>query len=297
MTGRGVAGGGVAGDGAAGGGGGLDGRPFTTDEMMTVAAARELRDGQVCFVGIGLPSTAANLARATHAPAIVLVCESGTIGAKPHRLPLSIGDGDLADTADSVVSVPEIFNYWLQGGRIDVGMLGAAQIDRYGNLNTTAIGSYDDPKIRLPGAGGAPEIGASCGEVIVVLRQSTRTFVDTVDFVSTVGFGSGPGDRERLGLRGRGPTMVVTDLGILRPDPATFELTLTEVHPGVAVDEVRSATGWPLAVAPDVHTSVPPTREELAVLRRLEATKSDGPVQRAAEPDTPATAAAEGRSR
>lgn len=288
---------GMTGDGMTGAEAGLDGPRFTTDEMMTVAASRELRDGQVCFVGIGLPSTAANLARATHAPSIVLVYESGTIGAKPHWLPLSIGDGDLADTADSVVSVPEIFNYWLQGGRIDVGMLGAAQIDRYANLNTTVIGSYDDPKVRLPGAGGASEIGASSGEVIVVLRQSTRTFVKTVDFVSTVGFGTGPGDRERLGLPGRGPTMVVTDLGILRPDPATRELTLTEVHPGVPVEEVRAATGWALAVAPDVRTSAPPTSEELAVLRRLEAATSSTTTTGATKSDAPATATAEGRSR
>ncbi|MGH9108168.1 MAG: CoA-transferase subunit beta [Acidimicrobiales bacterium] len=241
--------------------------------MMTVVAARELRDGQVCFVGIGLPSTAANLARATHAPTIVLIYESGTIGAKPHGLPLSIGDGDLADTADSVVSVPEIFNYWLQGGRIDVGMLGAAQVDRFANLNTTVIGDYEDPGVRLPGAGGAPEIGGSCGEVMVIVRQSRRTFVEKVDFVSTVGHGTGPGDRARLGLTGRGPTTVVTDLGVLRPDPATCELTLSEIHPGVEVAEVVAATGWPLAVSPDVRASAPPTARELAVLRRLQAAK------------------------
>ena len=150
---------------------------YTPDEMMTVTAARSLRDGMTCFVGIGLPSEAANLARVTHAPNLVLIYESGTIGAKPGQLPLSIGDGILAETADAVVSVPEIFNYWLQPGRIDVGFLGAAQIDRYGNINTTVIGdSYDQPEVRLPGAGGAPEIAAACKEVIVVLRQSRRTF-------------------------------------------------------------------------------------------------------------------------
>ncbi|MGH9087936.1 MAG: CoA-transferase subunit beta [Acidimicrobiales bacterium] len=243
--------------------------------MMAVAAARELRDGQVCFVGIGLPSTAANLARATRAPGLVLVYESGTIGAKPHWLPLSIGDGDLADTADTVVPVPEIFNYWLQGGRIDVGMLGAAQIDRFANLNTTVIGPYRDPEVRLPGAGGAPEIGGSCGKVIVVLRQSLRTFVDKVDFISTFGHGTGAGDRDRLGLRGRGPTMVVTDLGVLRPDPATCELTLTELHPGVDLDDAQARTGWSLAVASNLRTTAPPTDDELAVLRRLAATKGD----------------------
>ena len=242
---------------------------WTADEMMTIAAARALRDGSACFVGIGLPSTAANVARATHAPDLVLVYESGTLGSKPPTLPLSIGDGILATTADAVVSVPEIFNYWLQPGRIDVGFLGAAQIDRYANINTTVIGGYDQPKVRLPGAGGAPEIAASCGEVIVVVRQSTRTFVDRVDFVTSVGFGRGPGDRERLGLRGRGPTMVITDLGVLQPDPDTAELTLVRLHPGVDVDEARAATGWELAVAPQVDVSEPPGEEELAVLRDL----------------------------
>jgi glutaconate CoA-transferase subunit B len=243
---------------------------FTADEMMTVAAARQLRDGMTCFVGIGLPSTAANLARATSAPGLVLIYESGTLGSKPGWLPLSIGDGVLADTADSVVSVPEVFNYWLQPGRVDVGFLGAAQIDRFANINTTVIGGdYRNPKVRLPGAGGAPEIAASCREVIVVVRQTRRAFVDRVDFVTSVGFGRGPGDREKLGLRGRGPTMVITDLGILEPDPDTRELTLTKLHPGATVDQAREATGWDLAVAGDVCCTDPPTGPELAELRRL----------------------------
>ncbi|WP_347403717.1 CoA-transferase [Solwaraspora sp. WMMD792] len=238
--------------------------------MMTVAAARALRDDARCFVGIGRPSTAANLARRTHSPNLVLVYESGTIGAKPGRLPLSIGDGVLAETADTVVSVPEIFNYWLQPGRIDVGFLGAAQIDRYANINTTVIGAdYTDPKVRLPGAGGAPEIAASCGEVIVIVPQSRRTFVDRVDFVTSVGFGAGPGDRQRLGLRGRGPTLVITDLGMLRPDPDTCELTLTQLHPGVGVEQAVAATGWPLKVAADLTTTDEPTPQELATLRQL----------------------------
>jgi glutaconate CoA-transferase subunit B len=245
---------------------------WTTSEMMTVAAARALRDGATCFVGIGKPSTAANLARATHAPDLVLIYESGTIGAAPDRLPLSIGDGVLADTATAVVSVPEIFNYWLQPGRIDVGFLGAAQLDRFANINTTVIGPYDDPKVRLPGAGGAPEIAASCGEVIVVVGQSRRSFVERVDFVTSVGFGSGPGDRERYGLRGRGPTQVITDLGVLRPDPDTCELVLTAVHPGVSVDDVRAATGWDLTVSDDLVTTDAPTDHELEVLRAIEAT-------------------------
>jgi glutaconate CoA-transferase, subunit B len=242
---------------------------WTADEMMSIAAARFRADETSCFVGIGLPSTAANLARRTHAPGLVLVYEAGAIGAKPPRLPLSIGDGMLGETADAVVSVPEIFNYWVQPGRIDVGFLGAAQIDRFANINTTVIGDYDRPKVRLPGAGGAPEIAASCGEVVVIVRQSARAFVERVDFVTSVGFGSGPGDREGLGLTGRGPTRVITDLGVLEPDPASCELRLTAVHPGVALDDVRAATGWELAVAEDLRSSDPPTGDELTALRAL----------------------------
>jgi glutaconate CoA-transferase, subunit B len=247
-------------------------REFEADEVMTVVAARALTDETVCFVGIGLPSTAANLARLTHAPRTVLVYESGTIGAKPAVLPLSIGDGELAETADSVVSVPEIFNYWLQGGRVDVGFLGAAQIDRFGNLNSTVIGAYDEPKVRLPGGGGAPEIAAMAREVIVIIRQSQRTFVERLHFRSSVGYGDGPGDRERLGLSGRGPTEVITDLGVLRPDRETAELTLTQVHPGVSVEQAREATGWQLRVAEDVEETAPPSEEELRVLRELKGT-------------------------
>jgi glutaconate CoA-transferase subunit B len=243
---------------------------WTSDEMMSVAASRALDGVTACFVGIGLPSTAANLARRTHAPDLVLVYESGTLGSKPDRLPLSIGDGVLARTADAVVSVPEIFNYWLQPGRIDVGFLGAAQIDRYANINTTVIGAdYADPKVRLPGAGGAPEIAASCGEVIVVVRQSARSFVDRVDFVTSVGYGRGKGDRERLGLRGRGPSRVITDKGILEPHPDTCELVLTSLHPGVTVDEARESIGWDLQVSPGLTTTPAPTEEELTVLRGL----------------------------
>ncbi|MEN3306357.1 MAG: glutaconate CoA-transferase, subunit [Micromonosporaceae bacterium] len=252
----------------------MDSLTWTADEMMTVAAARALRDGALCFVGIGLPSTAANLARRTHAPGLVLVYESGTLGAKPGFLPLSIGDGVLADTADSVVSVPEVFNYWLQPGRIDVGFLSAAQLDRYANINTTIVGDdYAHPRVRLPGAGGAPEIAASCREVIVVVRQSPRAFVERVDFVTSVGFGSGPGDRARLGLRGGGPRIVITDLGVLEPDPQTSELTLTTLHPGATVEQARAATGWPLAVRDKVAVTDAPTDVELAVLRELEANK------------------------
>jgi glutaconate CoA-transferase, subunit B len=227
---------------------------WTADEMMAIEAARRLRDGTVCFVGIGLPSLAANLARATHAPGCVLIYESGTIGAKPEQLPLSIGDGELAETADSVVSVPEMFGYWLQGGRIDVGFLGAAQIDRYANLNSTVIGEYERPKVRLPGGGGAPEIATQAREVFVMLRQSRRTFVEQVDFVTSVG--------ARV-------SVVVTDLGILEPRAEDRELTLTRLHPGVDLEQVREATGWELRVASDIGDTAEPTEAELRALRAL----------------------------
>lgn len=247
---------------------------YTAGEMMTVAAARRLRDGVVCFVGIGPPSTAANLARVLHAPNVVLVYESGTIGAKPSRLPLSIGDGILADTADAVVSIPEVFNHWLQAGRIDIGFLTGAQMDRRANINTTVIGAeYDHPLVRLPGAGGAPEIAASCKEVLVLLRQTRRTFVERLDFVTSVGFGSVTGARGRLGLSGAGPTTVITDLGVLEPDPDDGELVLVGLHPGVTVSDARESTGWPLRVAERLTFSDPPAPAELDVLRRLEAAK------------------------
>ncbi len=242
---------------------------WTTDEMMTVAASRALRDGQACFVGIGLPSTAANLARRLHAPGLVLIYESGTIGTEPDELPLSIGDGILADSALSVVSVPEIFNYWLQPGRIDVGFLSGAQIDRFGNINTTVIGEYDEPSVRLPGSGGAPEIAASCREVIVVMRQRLRAFVSAVDFVTSVGHGSGPGDRRRLGLRGAGPQRVITDLGVLEPDPDSAEMIVTALHPGITIEQMRAETGWEIEVSPDLKLTAPPSETELATLRGM----------------------------
>jgi glutaconate CoA-transferase subunit B len=229
-----------------------DGLGFTADEVMAVEASRRLRDGAVCFVGIGLPSLAVNLARQTGAPGCVLVYESGTIGAKPAELPLSIGDGELAETADAVVSVPEMFAYWLQGRRIDVAFLGAAQIDRHGNLNSTVVGDYAKPKVRLPGGGGAPEIALGVDDVFVMLRHSRRAFVERLDFVTSLG------DNVRV---------VITDLGVLeRPDG---ELTLVAVHPGVAVEDVTDATGWGLRVADDVRQTAPPTDAELTALRAL----------------------------
>ncbi|MBB5157947.1 CoA-transferase subunit beta, partial [Saccharopolyspora phatthalungensis] len=195
----------------------------------------------------------------------------------PGRLPLSIGDGVLADTADSVISVPEIFNYWLQPGRIDIGFLGGAQVDRFGNINTTVIGGdYAKPKVRLPGAGGAPEIAASCREVLIVMRMSPRSFVAKLDFVTSVGYGTGKGYREKLGLRGRGPVKVITDLGVLEPDPRTCELTLTRLSPGATVEQAREAVGWPLKVADEPTVQQAPTDTELTVLRELKATIDGG---------------------
>jgi glutaconate CoA-transferase subunit B len=245
---------------------------YTTDEMMTVAAARALANGTVCFVGIGLPSAAANLARLLHAPDVVLIYESGTIGTRPDVLPLSIGDGELAETARTVVSVPEIFRYWLQGGRVDVGFLGAAQIDKYGNINTTVIGGdYHNPKVRLPGAGGAPEIAGSAKEVFILLRQSARAFMDSIDFITSVGHYRGGDSRRQLGMPGRGPQLVVTDLGILKPEPCTNELVMTGLHPGATREQAIAATGWPLRFAATVEETPPPTAEELATLRDLHA--------------------------
>lgn len=249
--------------------------PATTGEIQTIVAARRLTSAKVVFIGVGKPSTAAILAREIHNPELVLVYESGTIGAKPRRVPLSIGDGELAETADAVVAVPEMFNYWVQPGRIDVAFLGAAQVDRFANLNSTVIGDYDAPKTRLPGAGGAPEIAGGCGEVVVVAPHSKRTLVERLDFVTTVGHGDPTGldrpgfNREALGFRGRGPSAVITDLGVLEPDPETKELTLVQLHPGATVEQAREKTGWDLKVAESVATTNPPTDQELTALREL----------------------------
>ncbi len=255
---------------------------YTRDEMMTVAAARLLWNDCVCFVGIGLPSAACNLARLTHAPDIVLIYESGTIGARPTVLPLSIGDGELAETAACVVPLPEIFSYYLQGGRVDVGFLGAAQIDRYGNLNSTVIGPYERPATRLPGGGGAPEIAAHARQTFVMMKASPRSFVTELDYQTSAGFLGGHGARARSAARGAGPRAVITDFGILRPESASQELELTSVYPGVTVEQVRAAIGWPLAVADVLTTVAAPTEHELLTLRALEARTAEAhrrPVQ------------------
>ena len=244
---------------------------YTSNEMMTVAAARALTEQDVCFVGIGLPSAACNLARHTHAPGITLIYESGTLETKPNVLPLSIGDGELAETALTTVSVPEIFRYWLQGGRITVGFLGGAQIDRYANLNSTVIGRYDKPKVRLPGSGGAPEIASSCHRIMIIMRQNPRTFVRKLDFLTTLGHGPTGTERRAMGLTTEGPVRVITDLCVMTPDLETKELVVTSLHPGATREQVRDASGWEVRFAEAIGETAAPTDVELEALRDLNA--------------------------
>jgi glutaconate CoA-transferase subunit B len=244
---------------------------YTPTEMMTIAAARALRNEDICFVGIGQPSAACNLARLTHAPDIVLIYESGTLGTKPRVLPLSIGDGELCEMALTTVSVPEMFRYWLQGGRISVGFLGGAQIDRFANLNTTVVGPYDKPKVRLPGGGGAPEIATACGEIFIIMAQGKRSFADKLDFITSLGHGEGGDHRQRLGAKTKGPTRLMTDLCVFEPDPSTKEMIVTSIHPGVTHEQIQDNTGWPVHYADKVAETPPPTATELEVLRELHA--------------------------
>jgi glutaconate CoA-transferase, subunit B len=243
---------------------------YTTAEMMAVAAARALTNEDVCFVGIGAPSLACNLARLTHAPDITLIYESGTIGTKPDVLPLSIGDPELCETARCTVSVPEMFQYWLQGGRISVGFLGGAQLDKFANINSSVIGSYERPKVRLPGGGGAPEIASSCRQVYVVMAQTRRSFVEKVDFITSFGHGAGGDHRQRLGIKTAGPALVITDMCVMQPDPEAKELTVVALHAGVTREQVQANTGWPVRFADTVETTPPPDATELAVLRDLQ---------------------------
>jgi glutaconate CoA-transferase subunit B len=244
---------------------------YTPTEIMTIAAARALKNDDVCFVGIGAPSAACNLARLTHAPDITLIYESGTIGTRPNVLPLSIGDGELCDTALTTVAVPEMFRYWLQGGRITVGFLGGAQIDRFANLNTTVVGDYAKPRVRLPGGGGAPEIAMHCREIFITMAMGKRAFVERLPFVTSFGHGGGAGDRQRLGIATRGPTRVMTDLCMMEPDPATRELTVTALYPGVGREAVQEQCGWAIRFADRLGELPMPTSEELSVLRELQA--------------------------
>ena len=244
---------------------------YKPNEMMTIAAARALRNDDVCFVGIGAPSAACNVARLTHAPDITLIYESGTIGTKPDILPLSIGDGELCDTALTTVPVPEMFRYWLQGGRISVGFLGGAQIDRFANLNTTVVGPYDKPKVRLPGGGGAPEIAISCGEIFIIMAQGKRGFVPKLDFFTSFGHGEGGDHRARLGVKTKGPTKLITDLCVFEPDAETKEMSVVSIHPGVTREQIQENTGWPVKYANTVTETPAPTADELGVLRDLQA--------------------------
>ncbi len=244
---------------------------YSASEMMTVAAARALANDDMCFVGIGLPSAACNLARLTHAPGLTLVYESGTLETKPTVLPLSIGDGELCETALTTVSVPEMFQYWLQGGRITVGFLGGAQVDRFGNLNSTVIGPYARPKVRLPGSGGATEIATGCQRIYIVMRHNPRAFVQTLDFLTSLGHGRTGRERRALGVRTEGPVLLVSDLCTMRPQPETKEFEVVSLHPGVSVDQVRAETGWPIVFAASVDETPAPTPVELDVLRDLNA--------------------------
>ena len=244
---------------------------FTPTEMMTIAAARQLTSKDVCFVGIGAPSAACNVARLTHAPDITLIYESGTIGTAPEVLPLSIGDGELCETALTTVAVPEMFRYWLQGGRISIGFLGAAQLDRFGNINTTVIGDYNNPKVRLPGGGGAPEIATSSGEIYITLKQAQRSMVEKIDFFTSFGHGEGGNHRQRLGITTKGPTLLITDLAIWRPDPETKEFVVRSLHRGVTKQMVQETCGWTVRFADDLEETPVPTALELNTLRDLQA--------------------------
>lgn len=241
----------------------------TPEEMMIISASRELASDDVCFVGIGAPSAACNLARLTHAPGITLIYESGTIGTAPDVLPLSIGDGELCDTALTTVSVSEMFRYWLQGGRITVGFLGAAQLDRFGNINTTVIGPYEKPKVRLPGGGGAPEIATQCRKVFIVMKQSRRSFAKRIDFFTSFGFGGGGDDRRKLGIATSGPVLLATDLAIWRPDPVTCEFTVSSLHPGVSRKQMQETVAWEVKYVDEVSETPEPTIEEVQTLRDL----------------------------
>jgi glutaconate CoA-transferase subunit B len=241
----------------------------TDSEMMTVAAARAVSNDDICFVGIGLPSAACNLARLTHAPRITLIYESGTLQTRPEILPLSIGDPELCETALAIVGVPEMFRYWLQGGRITVGFLGGAQVDRFGNLNSTVIGDYSNPTVRLPGSGGATEIATSCGKTHIIMRHDLRSLLAQVDFVTSLGHGRTGLERRALGVKTQGPALLVTDLCIMTPDVETNEFVVSSIHPGVSRDRIQEKTGWPVRFAANVKETAPPNAIELEALREL----------------------------
>jgi glutaconate CoA-transferase subunit B len=240
---------------------------YTASEMMIAASARELAGARVVFVGIGLPNIACNLAQRTVAPDLELVYEAGVYGARPSRLPLSIGDPCLVTGARSVLGMPQLFQYYLQGGLIDVGFLGAAQIDRYGNLNTTVIGPYQEPKVRLPGSGGACEIALLARKILIIVRLNRRTFVERLNFLTSPGYLDGGDARARLGDYGQGPAAVITDMGIFRFDANTREMLLDSLHPGCSVEAIQEQVGWPLQVADELGETEPPTPLQLRIMR------------------------------
>jgi glutaconate CoA-transferase subunit B len=242
---------------------------YSPGEIMAVVAARELRDGEVVFVGIGLPNLACNLARAMHAPNLVLIYESGAVGAVPERLPVSIGDPALVTGSLMVCSMADVFQCILQNGLIEVGFLGGAQVDRWGNINTTAIGSYERPSVRLPGSGGAAEIAIHAQRTVIISRLSPRAFPEAVDFITSPGHRARGGTRRELGMPGAGPVKVITDKGILEADPETGELVLTALYPGVEADEVRAGVGWPLRARDDLECVKPPEGRALHLLREV----------------------------
>lgn len=244
---------------------------FTADDMMTIAASRALTNDDVCFVGIGAPSAACNVARLTHSPDITLIYESGTIGTAPDVLPLSIGDGELCKTALTTVSVPEMFRYWLQGGRITIGFLGAAQLDRFGNINTTVIGDYHNPKTRLPGGGGAPEIASLSQQIFLTCKQSTRAFVDKIDFYTSFGHGEGRDHRQRIGITTLGPSLLVTDMAVWKSDPETKEFKVHSLHPGITREAMQETVGWTIQYEDVVRETEEPSAVELRVLQDLKA--------------------------
>ena len=243
---------------------------YTSSELMTVTAAKELRDHEIVFVGVGLPNLASNLAKRTSAPNLIMIYEAGVIGANPTRLPLSIGDPCLVSGAQSVCSMFEVFSLYLQAGRIDVGFLEGAQIDKFGNINSTVIGDYRTPKVRLPGSGGACEIASLAKRILIITRHERRTFPEKIDFVTSPGFLGGKWEREQLKLEGGGPNAVITDLGVLRFDKETGEMILESIHPGVKLEDIKKNTGWDLKISKDLKITKEPSEEELLILRQLD---------------------------
>ncbi|MFP4081525.1 MAG: CoA-transferase subunit beta [Candidatus Aminicenantes bacterium] len=242
--------------------------PYSSSEIMVTRAARELRNNQVVFVGIGLPNLACNLAKRLHAPHLMLIYESGAIGAVPSRIPLSIGDPSLVTESISVCSMVEIFNYYLQGGLIDVGFLGGAQVDRHGNINSTVIGDYNQPHVRLPGSGGACEITIHAKNTIIILKQNKRSFPKKIDFITSPGLIDKNKQRSCHNLKGRGPTLVITDLGVYTFSSKNHDMFLSEIHPNVTLDHLRENISWPIHISPEISTTFPPTKQELRIIRK-----------------------------